>query len=120
VDIELIVFAHSKRQIGKKFSLSYVELATRPVSYGLRLGKERNVVESHAAIMVATQRHCSVTHKFHNGGDNPFRIAAIANIIAQKNETLRAMFVGMRKPDFQRSPVGVNVAYDGYLHTRTC
>jgi hypothetical protein len=70
--------------------------------------------------MIAPQRHCTVVHEFHYGGDVPLRIIAIANIIAQKNETLRAMFVGMRKTGFQRLPVGVNVAYDGDLHTRTC
>ena len=67
-------------------------------------------------VVVAAHGHGALLDEIHDGGDRPFGIAAIADIVAETNDALGAAPARRVEACGERLPVGVDVREESQQH----
>ena len=105
-----------ERQVIEKMALLGAKLAAGPFDRNLRFEIHAHVVMTDGAIVIADQCDRAVADQLTYLVDHPFRVGAIANVVAEQHELLRAPDARGRKASFKGLPVGMDVRKNRCQH----
>ena len=116
MNVEAIVLLPHQRQFRQKAPLRRAEPAAGPFNRSLRFGIHGLGMGADGVIVVAAHGDCAAIDEIHHGIDRPFGIAAIADIVAEANDPLRAARPRRVEARGERLPVGVDIREDSQQH----
>ena len=116
MNVEAIVLLQRQRQLRQKTPLGRAQPAARPLDRGLGFGIHRFRRGADGIVVVAAHRHGAALDQIHHCLDRPFRIGAIADVIAEENHALGAMRPRQIEARGKSLPVGMDIGEDGQQH----
>ena len=116
MDEQAIFVLQLERQVREKPSLRQLQLPARPLDDDLGLHIELLAGAPDRIVVIAEDGQGSLLDEVHDGGHRPIGIGAVADIVAEKHDPLRALPARLRETRGERLAVGVNVGKDRNQH----
>ena len=116
VDVEPVFVGRGQWQAGEKIPRRPPELAARPFDRDHGLDVHGLVWVGDGAVMVALHGDSAVADEAHHRLDGPLWIGAIADIVAEQNEALRAARARVVEAGPEGLAVGVDIGKQGDQH----
>ena len=107
--IEPLAVDMRERQGGQKLPLGGAEFPARPLDDYLGLEVELFARIADGAVVIAEDGDSALLDQIHDGRHRPIGIGAVADIVAEQHDALRALFACLRETGAERLPVGVNI-----------
>ena len=108
-----------QRQLREKFALGGIELRPRPVDRLSRNRVHATGATGDGSVMVAEQGHRAAFDLAHHRVDRKAGVGAVADVVAEKDETIDAAAACVVEACLERFAVGVNVAEQSNPHDFT-
>jgi hypothetical protein len=116
VDVEALHIGDHQRQAGQKLPLGKPEFAARPLHRDLGLDVEILARVADRVVVVAEHRCGALVHEVHDGRHRPLGIGAIADVVAEQHDPLRALYARARKAGLECLPVGMDIREQSDQH----
>ena len=116
MNVEAIVLLPRQRQFRQKAPLRRAEPAAGPFDRGLGFGVHGLGMGADGVVVVAAHGDGAAIDEIHHRIDRPFRIGAIADIVAEANDPFRAARPRRVEARGERLPVGMDIRKDSQQH----
>ena len=118
VHVKAVLLGRGQRQAGEEVARRLAEFAPRPLDRDSRLDIHAFARLGHGVVVIAADRAGAVCDQRHGRRHGPFRIGAVADVIAEQNEAPRASGARVVKAGGKGLTVGVDVGEQGDQHGR--
>ena len=109
MDVKAIVLNHCEWQAGEELPFRSAQFAARPFDYDPCFQVHLFTRLADRAVVIAEHGDGALVDQFHDGRHRPFGIGAIADIVTEQHDTLRALVACLRETRAERLPVSVNI-----------
>jgi hypothetical protein len=114
--VEAIFVGYGQRQIFQKLTLMCSKLVPGPLNRSLRLRVHGVARIGKRIVVIAANGYRALVDQIHDSGDTPFRIGAVADIIAEQNGRRGAAVVGVRQTGGKGFAIGVDIGKNRNPH----
>jgi hypothetical protein len=114
--VETIFVGCGQRQIFQKLTLLRSKLFASPIDRSLRLRVHGVARVVKRIVMIAANGYGAAVDQIHDSGDGPFRIGAVADIVAEQNGRRGAAVMGMRQTGGKGFAIGMDIGKNRNPH----